>query len=109
MIHPRSIILIYDPSPEYNADEDDLESLSEDNPAPEYSDTDIWVGGVRLLHHFLQEVRVIVDQKWADGAAQEEVKAHAEVEDGVQVFSFPDFPYKGAVHSQIQGNKKPFE
>ena len=44
---------ITDPSPEYNADEDDLESLSEDNPAPEYSDADIWVGGVRLLHHFL--------------------------------------------------------
>ena len=57
----------------------------------------------------MQQTRVIEDQDRADGAPQEEVEAHAEVEDGVKVLTSPDFPYKGAVHCQVETNKNPFE
>ena len=66
------------------------------------------MSGVRVLYHLLQQTRVIVDQDRADGAAQEEVEAHAEVEDGVEMLTSPDFQYQGAVYCQVEANENPF-
>ena len=66
--------------------------------------TSFWV-----IYHLAQKIAIVKDHHRSKEPAQEEKETHAQVENSVQVFSCPYFPYKSAIGDDIQQNQNPFE
>ena len=64
---------------------------------------------IQMIYHLPQKIAIVKNHHGSKEPSKEEKETHAQVENSVQVFSFPYFPYKSTIGDDIQENQNPFE
>jgi ferredoxin-like protein FixX len=73
--------------PVYNVNYENLVCLMTDNSEHRNLETECWKTCPWVCYHMLQKIAILIDQKGTEGATPEEVEAHTQVENALQMFS----------------------
>ena len=95
--------------PVNNVYNENLVSLQNENSVHEMPKTGCWTTCPWLCYHLLQKIAILIDEKGSEDSTPEEVEAHAEVENTVQMLSSHNFTNKSIVWENRNQNKYPFE